>query len=92
MIIEKRKVAGLTPVPGYVADHQRLRLSGPMLYGLTVTAVRGYRRIMTGSQCFGARQARARAVGALSPLVVESLTQLRMARSNSCIEQEENQS
>jgi hypothetical protein len=31
------------PLPGHLADHPRLRLSGNELYGLTVTAVRGCR-------------------------------------------------
>ena len=35
------RVALPAPLPRPLADHQRLRLSGHELYGLTVTAVRG---------------------------------------------------
>jgi len=35
-------VALPAPLPGRLADHQRLRLSDHELYGLTVTAIRGY--------------------------------------------------
>ena len=36
------QVALPAPLPGRLADHQRLRLSGHELYGLTVAAIRGY--------------------------------------------------
>ena len=35
------QVALPAPLPGHLADHQRLRLSGHELYGLTFTSVRG---------------------------------------------------